>query len=174
MEAKYQRLLGSSLEAFSLFISMLPKDQHVALYEDYRVIFKNPKFWKFGKHSLPTVSARSASWKCFFYFLYWTFLAPCERHSKVTCIIVFLVIVVVRHFQSILRSISDQKRPLQHHIESDAVLPWDGRRICRPDLPACPLHPRRVWSRRGAGALAGRSACCYICRGKSSDDHHRT
>jgi len=56
MEAKYQRLLASSLDAFGLFLLTLPKDQQLSVVENLRQILKNTKFWKFGKHPLGVVS----------------------------------------------------------------------------------------------------------------------
>lgn len=49
-EDKYVRLLAASLEALNLFFSLMPRDQHEPMFDKYRSILKNSKFWKFVKH----------------------------------------------------------------------------------------------------------------------------
>lgn len=45
------QLLGSALEAWSLFIVTLPSKELETLHDGFVKILKDSKFWKFGKHS---------------------------------------------------------------------------------------------------------------------------
>ena len=55
-EAKYNRLISSTLFAMGYLIEMLPKDDLEILADLYHDIFKEKKFWKFGRHSSNMVS----------------------------------------------------------------------------------------------------------------------
>ena len=56
IESKYFRLVGSSLEAFALFISLLAEEQQEAVHDKLCEILKSSKFWKYGKHTIGSVS----------------------------------------------------------------------------------------------------------------------
>ena len=50
MDARYQKLVASSLQGWKLFTSLLDVDHQVKLHQQYTDILNNTKFWKLGKH----------------------------------------------------------------------------------------------------------------------------
>ena len=51
MEAKYQRVLISSLQGYALYLHKLPADQLKAAEQANKKILVSKKFWKLWKHS---------------------------------------------------------------------------------------------------------------------------
>ena len=51
MDAKYQRLIASTLMALRLFIDTVPTSQQESLFPQYHGIMGNAKLWKMAKHS---------------------------------------------------------------------------------------------------------------------------
>ncbi|KAJ9575352.1 hypothetical protein L9F63_025698, partial [Diploptera punctata] len=51
MEAKYQRVIISSLHGYALYLQKLPADQLKAANQANKKILASKKFWKFSKHS---------------------------------------------------------------------------------------------------------------------------
>ena len=51
MEAKYQKLIASTLMALRLFIETVPTSEQESLSQQYRSILGNAKLWKMAKHS---------------------------------------------------------------------------------------------------------------------------
>ena len=55
MEARYQKLVASSLQGWKLFVSLLAAEHQEMLQQQYTDILNNAKFWKLGKHQAPMV-----------------------------------------------------------------------------------------------------------------------
>lgn len=55
MESKYDKVLASNLGALKLFITTVPLEGQESLYDNYRQILADPKFWKLAKHKASTV-----------------------------------------------------------------------------------------------------------------------
>ena len=55
MDARYQKLVASSLQGWKLLTSLLDADHQVKLHQQYTDILNNTKFWKLGKHQTTMV-----------------------------------------------------------------------------------------------------------------------
>ncbi|XP_077977369.1 E3 ubiquitin-protein ligase listerin-like isoform X1 [Glandiceps talaboti] len=55
MEAKYNRVMTSSLLAFRHFLLVLPKQEHENLQETYQGFLTEPKLWKYAKNKAPPI-----------------------------------------------------------------------------------------------------------------------
>ncbi|CAG2060103.1 unnamed protein product, partial [Timema podura] len=53
MEAKYQRVLVSSLQGYSLYLAKMPQDQLKMVYDINKKLVSSKKFWKYSKHTIP-------------------------------------------------------------------------------------------------------------------------
>lgn len=56
-EAKYERLLISSLQGYTLYLNKLSKEQLQAAEEANMRIISNPRFWKLSKTKVPLIRA---------------------------------------------------------------------------------------------------------------------
>ena len=65
MDARYQKLVASSLQGWKLFTSLLNVDHQVKLQQQYTDILNNNKFWKLGKH--PTTMVITSKFSDTFY-----------------------------------------------------------------------------------------------------------
>lgn len=63
-EAKYIRLLTSSLLALKRLLSILPEQDRELLKERLTQLITQGKFWKYSKHKTPQVSLTSVLIRC--------------------------------------------------------------------------------------------------------------
>lgn len=56
-EAKYVRMLTSSLLGVKRLLSLLPQDDRMALEQRLAQLVTSGKFWKYSKHKTPQVAA---------------------------------------------------------------------------------------------------------------------
>ena len=56
MEAKYERIIISSLNGYALYLSKVPLEQIEKFKNINQEIISSPKFWKFSKFKTPAVS----------------------------------------------------------------------------------------------------------------------
>lgn len=57
MEAKYQRVIISSLHGYGFYLNRLPAEQIHSLEETNKHLVGSAKFWKYAKHEIPLVSS---------------------------------------------------------------------------------------------------------------------
>ena len=55
MEAKYERVVATSLRGLGSMMSILGKDRNDEADEQYRTLLDRPKVWKYGKHKVGAV-----------------------------------------------------------------------------------------------------------------------
>ncbi|XP_065833496.1 E3 ubiquitin-protein ligase listerin-like [Oscarella lobularis] len=55
MEAKYERVIATSLRGLSSMMSILGKDRNDEADEQYRTLLDRPKVWKYGKHKVGAI-----------------------------------------------------------------------------------------------------------------------
>ncbi len=56
VEARYHKVVASSLQGWKTLLTTLSNDQQEALHEKYKNILSNAKFWKLAKHQNSMVS----------------------------------------------------------------------------------------------------------------------
>lgn len=55
MDMRYQRLLISSLQGYSLYLKTIPSEQLEKVANIHEKILSNNKFWKLAKHEVPLI-----------------------------------------------------------------------------------------------------------------------
>lgn len=70
MEAKYQRVLVSSLQGFASFVQKIPMSNLETVEENIKKFLSHKRFWKLASNKLPLVSANHIHYNfCFVKYL---------------------------------------------------------------------------------------------------------